>query len=529
LSTELVNEKKGMIMNHALYGAHDPLLVGLSILIAVLASYTALTLAGRLKAAERGGQMFWLGAAAVALGGGIWSMHFVAMLAFSLGMPIDYRSGPTVASLVAAILVAGAALFTVHRWNAKRASVLVAGGFAGLGVATMHYVGMAAMRMAAAISYDPTLFAASIAIAVVAATAALWLAFNLEAAWHKVAAAFVMGAAIAGMHYTGMAATIFTPLAGAPMTTTSAISPYGLAASVAAASIAIFGLGLAAALVDRRFTNQLQRELIERQRIEVELREANRNLQDAMEKLATTERLATIGQIAATVGHELRNPLASIRTSMELLRKQTSGKELGVERALDRIDRNADRCSSIISDLLDFARKKELISEPTPIASWLTDILDEHPLPVGVALDRDLRASDEIPVDRQKLRQIMVNLIDNASQAMTGPDWQPRSGQPRRIVVRAQSVDRGVELSVADNGPGIAPDVLPRIFEPLFTTKSFGIGLGMPMVRQFVELHQGTITVDSTVGEGTTVLIRLPREHTPAVPTPEILPAEIAA
>jgi diguanylate cyclase len=509
-------------MNHAvgMHGTHDPLLVGLSILIAVLASYTALTLAGRLRTAERRGQIFWLGAAAVALGGGIWSMHFVAMLAFSLDMPIDYNAGLTVASLVAAIVVAGAALYTVHRWNAKRASIVVAGTFAGFGVATMHYVGMAAMQMPATISYDPTLFTASIVIAVVAATAALWLAFNLEAAWHKVAAAFVMGAAIAGMHYTGMAATIFTPLLDAPSTAGSAISPYGLASAVAAASIAIFGLGIAAALVDRRFTNQLQRELIERRKIEVELREANRNLQGAMEKLSTTERLATIGQIAATVGHELRNPLASIRSSMELLRKQTSGKELGVERALDRIDRNTDRCANIISDLLNFARKKELVSEPTPLAAWLTDILDEHTLPAEVALHRDLRATDEIPVDRQKLRQVIVNLIDNATQAMTATDWQP--AQARHIIVRTESVDRGVRLSVVDNGPGIAPDVLPRIFEPLFTTKTFGIGLGMPMVKQIVELHQGTIAVDSTIGQGTTIQIWLPREHVPAAGASEM-------
>jgi len=201
-------------MNHSMHGTHDPLLVGLSLIIAVMASYTALTIAGRLRTADRRGRPFWLAAAAVALGGGIWSMHFVAMLAFSLGMPIDYQVGATVASLVAAIVVAGTALYVVGRWNASWKSILIAGLFAGLGVATMHYMGMAAMQMDAAISYDPILFGASIVIAVVAATAALWLAFNLEAAWHKVAAAFVMGAAIGGMHYTGMAATIFTPTAG---------------------------------------------------------------------------------------------------------------------------------------------------------------------------------------------------------------------------------------------------------------------------------------------------------------------------
>jgi NO-binding membrane sensor protein with MHYT domain/nitrogen-specific signal transduction histidine kinase len=518
-------------MNHGMHGTHDPLLVGLSLIIAVMASYTALTIAGRLRTADRRGRPFWLAAAAVALGGGIWSMHFVAMLAFSLGMAIDYQVGATVASLVAAILVAGTALYIVGRSNASWKSILIAGTFAGLGVATMHYLGMAAMEMDATISYDPTLFGASIVIAVVAATAALWLAFNLEAAWHKVAAAFVMGAAIGGMHYTGMAATIFTPTAGAmtAMTGASSISSYGLAFGITAASIAIFGLGIAAALVDRRFTAQLERELVERRKIEVELREVNKNLHAAMEKLSTTERLATIGQIAATVGHELRNPLASIRNSMEMVRQQTTGKALNVERALDRIDRNTERCASIISDLLNFARKKDLDREPTAIAAWLAETLDEHTLPERIQLERDLRTSDEIPVDRQKLRQIVVNLVDNAAQAMMDPQWEAAEGQARRITVRTENADQGVRLSIIDNGPGMPADVLARIFEPLFTTKTSGIGLGMPIVQQLVEMHQGTIAVDSTVGQGTTIRIWLPNEQALALKSAEAQQQGIAA
>jgi NO-binding membrane sensor protein with MHYT domain/nitrogen-specific signal transduction histidine kinase len=506
-------------MNHdmGLHGTHDPLLVGLSLTIAVLASYSALTIGGRLKTADRRVRLFWLGAAAVTLGGGIWSMHFVAMLAFSLGMPIDYHVGLTVTSLVAAIVVAGTALYVVGRWQASWTSLLVAGFFAGLGVATMHYMGMAAMRMDATISYDPLLFAVSIVIAVVAATAALWLAFNLEAAWHKVAAAFVMGAAIGGMHYTGMAATIYTPLTDGAMVSTSSISPYGLAFAIAAASVVIFGLGIAAALVDRRFTNQLERELVERRKIELELRDTNKHLQAAMDKLSTTERLATIGQIAATVSHELRNPLASIRTSMELVRLQTMDKGLGIERALDRIDRNADRCANIIGDLLDFARKKEIVRETTAIATWLAEILDEQALPNEVQLARDLQANEEIAIDRQKFRQVMVNLIDNAAQAMMDSAWEPAAQQGRRIIVRTEATSEGVRLSVIDNGPGIAAELQARIFEPLFTTKSFGVGLGLPMVKQVVEQHQGTIAVESTVGSGTTFSILLPRHDVGAV------------
>jgi NO-binding membrane sensor protein with MHYT domain len=232
---------------HSLHGAYDSVLVGLSIVIAVLASFTALTLVGRVKESSGRARTVWLLGAATALGGGIWSMHFVAMLAFSLHMPIHYNVVLTVVSLVAAIVVASIALYTVTRW-AGNMSLGIAGVFAGIGVAIMHYMGMAAMEMNATISYDPLLFAASIVIAIVAATAALWLALNLNATWHKVAAAFVMGAAICGMHYTGMAATIFTPAEGPPLAASS-VSAYGLGMGIGGISIAIFALGIMAAIV----------------------------------------------------------------------------------------------------------------------------------------------------------------------------------------------------------------------------------------------------------------------------------------
>jgi NO-binding membrane sensor protein with MHYT domain len=281
---------------HSLHGAYDSVLVGLSILIAVLASFTALTLVGRVKESKGRARMVWLVGAAAALGGGIWSMHFVAMLAFSLDMPIDYDVELTAVSLVAAIIVTALALYTVTRWS-SRLSLGIAGVFAGIGVATMHYMGMAAMQMNATISYDPLLFSVSIVIAIVAATAALWLALNLNATWHKVAAAFVMGAAICGMHYTGMAATIFTPAEGLGVTASS-ISAYGLAMGIGATSIAIFALGIMAAIVDRRFTGHLRRELDERVRVEVELRRAVAASQASIESARKAEQ-----RLKDAVGH----------------------------------------------------------------------------------------------------------------------------------------------------------------------------------------------------------------------------------
>lgn len=292
---------------HGMHGTYDGFLVGLSIVIAVLASFTALTLAGRVKEAVGRARMVWLVGAATALGGGIWSMHFVAMLAFSLQMPIQYNVALTAISLVAAIVVTALALYTVTRWSGLR-SLGIAGFFAGIGVATMHYMGMAAMEMNATVSYDPLIFGASIVIAVVAATAALWLALNLQAIWHKVAAALVMGAAICGMHYTGMAAAIFTPADGPPLAASS-ISAYGLAMGIGGATIAIFALGIMAALVDRRFTGQLRRELEERVKVELELRQSelelrqselqlrqsHEGLQAASGKLTSIVREASVG------------------------------------------------------------------------------------------------------------------------------------------------------------------------------------------------------------------------------------------
>src|SRR5262245_10228240 len=278
-----------------LHSAYDPLLVGLSIVIAVLASFTALTLAGRVKDSTGRARKVWLMGAATSLGGGIWSMHFVAMLAFSLNMPIQYDIGLTVTSLVAAIVVTAVALYTVTRWLGHL-SLGIAGVFAGIGVATMHYMGMAAMEMNATISYDPLLFSVSIVIAIVAATAALWLALNLDATWHKLAAAFVLRAAICGMHYTGMAATIFTPVDG-PAVPASSISIYGLALGIGGTAIAIFALSIMAA-IDDRFARRLRRELDERVQAEAELREAVAASQTAIEAARKAEQ-----RLADAVGH----------------------------------------------------------------------------------------------------------------------------------------------------------------------------------------------------------------------------------
>jgi len=239
--------------------SHDPVLVALSILIAALASYTALDLATRMRAASGQARRAWLVAAAIAMGGGIWSMHFVGMLAFSLpGSEISYDPFLTLLSLVIPVVVAAAAFAVVGR----RPQTLLASGFAmGLGISGMHYTGMAAMRMPAFIEYDPGWVALSIVIAISASVVALWLAFRHTDAVQRLFAGFVMGVAISGMHYAAMEGATFLPtVAMAGHAEHLGVGQAPLAFLLAGTTIAILSIGIAAAVYDRASAERAQRE-----------------------------------------------------------------------------------------------------------------------------------------------------------------------------------------------------------------------------------------------------------------------------
>ena len=257
-------------------------------------------------------------------------------------------------------------------------------------------------------------------------------------------------------------------------------------------------------------------DVTERRRMEGELRQALDQAKEAMDKLSRQDRLAALGQVAGTVSHELRNPLAAIRNSMALIRQLTADKGLGVERAMDRVERNIARCNGIISDLLEFTRKRDLNRMSTAIDGWLAEMLDEHTVVEAVAVVRELSSSGVVALDRDRFRQVMVNLLDNAAQAMTISGWSPTDGRRPTIAVKTEAAGPHVRLSVADNGPGISTENLAKIFEPLFTTKASGVGLGLPTVRTIVEQHGGTIDVESVVDAGTTFVVWLPRQSADA-------------
>lgn len=262
-------------------GHYDPVLVALSIAVAILASFTALNLAGRLLAAEQGARVWWLAAASVALGGGIWTMHFVGMLALKMPMSIAYDVQLTLLSLVLPIVVVGAGLLAVSRLGNGVRPLLAAGLLAGLGVVTMHYTGMAAMHMPGmSVAYDPWLVAASVAIALVAATAALWLAFRTTETLERLIAAVVMGLAISGMHYTAMAAATFTAGYHIGGAVRPEIQSDVLAVTLAGAFSLLLLLGLVTAFFDRKLATLTAQEALALRQSEERLRALHRNASD---------------------------------------------------------------------------------------------------------------------------------------------------------------------------------------------------------------------------------------------------------
>lgn len=229
-------------------------------------------------------------------------------------------------------------------------------------------------------------------------------------------------------------------------------------------------------------------------------------------ELLKKERLSVLGQFTATVATELRNPLSAIRNTLYTMREiaQTSG--LTLDRPIARIQRSIARCDRIIGDLLEYIRTPELSRVAVSFDQWLHDVLAEHNLPPAVTLVEEYEASGAVVrIDADRIRRVVINLVDNAAQALG--EMAPDSGTPC-IAVRTSLGGGVLELSVSDTGPGIPAENMARIFEPLFSTKSFGAGLGLATVKQIVVQHGGIIGIDSEVGRGTRVAIQLPLDQT---------------
>jgi PAS domain S-box-containing protein len=265
----------------------------------------------------------------------------------------------------------------------------------------------------------------------------------------------------------------------------------------------------------RRVRRELERY---REHLEELVEARTAELTAAQDELMRAERLAAIGQLTATVGHELRNPLGTISATFASLRSALTA-DPRAERRVTRIERNINRCVRIIDELLDYTRVRQLQLEQVDLDDWLHEATADLALPAGVELALETCTNVRLAIDSERLRQAVVNLIGNACQAIVeaDDDSRPELGTVR---VRTASDDEQLTITVSDNGPGIDADTVERIFDPLFSTRTFGIGLGLPLVQLIAEQHGGGVHCESTPGQGATFTLWLPRSAEPAMVEP---------
>ncbi|RME98945.1 MAG: PAS domain S-box protein [Chloroflexi bacterium] len=227
-----------------------------------------------------------------------------------------------------------------------------------------------------------------------------------------------------------------------------------------------------------------------------------KELRAAQEELVRKEKLATLGQLAGSVGHELRNPLAVITNAVYFLKMMPAAADETVAEYLEIINSETHKAEKIVSDLLNFSRKWIANRRPASAKDLVQTTLAAVPPPEDISVQTQI--AENLPavlVDAQQMEQVLTNLLTNAYQAISGP------GQ---VTVSARPNNGSVVVAVADTGSGISAENMKKIFEPLFTTKARGIGLGLVVTKNLVEANGGEISVCSVENQGTTFTISLP-------------------
>lgn len=519
-----------------LKGVYDSRLVILSYLVAVMASYVALDLTGRLRDHNntKKDTWLWLIGGAIAMGSGIWSMHFIGMLSFSIpGITLEYNVYWTILSLCVAVFASGFALFLLKK-SIINVIHLIGGGFIlGLAIASMHYTGMTALLISLNISYLPSLFLLSILVAIIASEAAIWFALKsntVVAALRnriKILSAMIMGFAIFGMHYTGMAASVFSPLCTPTINTdVPGISPAVLSIIIAAATFIILGVAFLASNY-KEAKNQQQFE---------------------------KARELGMAEMSASVLHNVGNVINSINISIETLLASRHATPL---KALEKLaslfnshkddlphflsqDARGAHIPAYINELAlcwekehihEVAELEEMTKNITLIKSIintqqtafksdrfeqiisLNELLDESLLLSGTYLNKEIRVIKEyddikpIVIDKTKLFQILNNIISNARDALA------ESGNtPKILTIKTKLITKDkIEIQISDNGVGISSANLSQIFIFGFTTKKSGHGFGLHASAVSVNELGGEIQVSSEGEEqGSTFTIYLP-------------------
>jgi PAS domain S-box-containing protein len=612
-----------------LVGSYNYTLVALSVLIAILASYAALDLAGRVTASGGWTRAAWLLGGAGAMGTGIWSMHYIGMLAFVLPIPVAYHWPTVLLSLFAAVLASVVALGVVSRQKMGWFRALAGSVLMGAGIASMHYIGMAAMRLPAMCQFNSFLVVLSVVFAVLISLAALWITFHFRdektgSGWEKLAGAVVMGAAIPIMHYTGMAAASFSA-SGTPVELSHAVSISTLgAAGIAAVTFIVLGLALVTSWIDRRFATQtLQIQKAKLQQSEAHLSEAQRlshtgsfswrpstgqiiwseetfrifqydrttiptveltlqrvhpedaalvngtieravgdgndfeheyrllmpdgvikhvhvvahavrdesraiefvgavmdisdrkraeeALRKAQAELARVNRVTTMGELTASLAHEVNQPIAAASTDANTCWRWLTRDQpdlLEAREAASRVVKDVTRAAEIVSRVRLLFKKGTVERELVDVNELIREIivlLNSEATRYSIFVRTDL-AQDlpQIMGDHVQLQQVIMNLIINGIDAMKDVD-----GVRELAIKSRRGQNEELLLCVSDTGMGLPPQK-EQIFNAFFTTKVHGTGMGLPISRSIVESHGGRLWAGDNSPRGASFYLTLP-------------------
>lgn len=472
---------------------YNLVLVLISMIVAIFASYVALALAHSVTQAQGRIQLVWLGFGAVVMGAGIWSMHFVGMLAFNMpGIPMSYDVPLMLLSILIAMAASALALFIMSRPVVPTGS-LVAGGVAmAAAIAGMHYTGMVSMRMPARIEWNLYLVAASVLIALAASFSALTISLRLRHEkspnLHRIAAV-VMGLAISGMHYVGMAAATFIYSEQPPPAGDNLLPSSGLGMVVAGATAVILGVALAVSVLDRAFSR------------------GRKKVADMTEERELRERFVS------ALAHDLRNPLSAAKMSASLVLRKPDDAE-HVRKFGAKVIHNIERMDQMVQDLLDAHRITvgqllPLQVAPVQLCALLQETVDDLTTTYGNRFQLHCPESIRGEWDPKYLRRAIENLCSNAVKY--GSDSAP-------VRLSAEELDSGdVRILIQNQGPVISAAELPVLFEMFHRGRlaerqgKRGWGLGLSIVKGTVEAHGGQVSVRSNPEEGTVFTIRVPK------------------